>query len=102
MAEPLPNVWTVQIVTKGPYGSVIYQEGSHSASFPWEFGGGNIIAIIHLTPSSEWSEKYPWAAGRRDEIVERMVNDVIRQKAPDCTPSITEQHGKSFVHLRKR
>lgn len=101
MAESLPNVWTVQIVTKGPYGSVIYQEGSHTVSFPWEFGGGEVISIIHLTPSSEWNEKYPWAIGRRDEIVERMVKDVIRQKARECTPSITEQHGKSYVYLRK-
>jgi hypothetical protein len=98
VAESLPNAWTVQIVTKGPYGNVIYQEGSHFASFPWEFGGGEIIAIIHLTPSSEWNGKHPWAVGRRDEIVERMVKDVIRQKARDCAPSITE----SYVHLLKR
>jgi len=102
MAEPSPSTWEVRIVTKGPYGSVIYQEGSHSASFLWEFGGGEIIAIIHLTPSFEWNEQLPWAAGRRDEVLERMVNDVIRQKCHDCVASIIEKHGRSYVHFHKR
>ena len=102
MGDSPPHTWDVHIVTNGPHGSVIYREGPHSASFFWEFGGGEIIAIIHLTPSSEWNKQYPWAAGRRDEVLERMVSDVIRQKCRDCVPSITQQCGGAYVYLRKR
>jgi hypothetical protein len=101
MIKPSANNWQVQITAKGPYGSVVYQEGLHSASFLWQFGGGEIIAMIHLTPSLEWNERYPWAADRRDEVLERMVNDVILQKCHDCMASIVEQNGESYVYFRK-
>ena len=102
MVELSSSPWSVRIVTKGPFGDVIYQEGPHSASFWWEFGGGEVVAIIHVTSSSEWNEKYPWAAGRRDEVLERMVSDLIRQKCRDCVASIFEEHGKACVCLRKQ
>jgi hypothetical protein len=101
MAESSASNWEVQITTKGPYGSVIYQEGSHSASFLWQFGGGEIIAMIQIPSPSEWNQQYPWAAGRRDEVLERVMGDVIRQKCRDCAASMTEQNGKAYLYFRK-
>jgi hypothetical protein len=101
MNESLPSDWQVDIVTKGRDGNVIYHEGSDSASFYWEFGGGDVVAIIHLGPASDWSKRFPWAAERRADVLNRMVNDVIRQKAHDCTAEM-EYDGRSFVHLCKR
>jgi len=92
--------WHVEIVTKGPYGHVIYHENSHRASFYWEFGGRDVVAIIHVGRPAEWSEKYPWAAGRREVVLQRLAGDVIRQKAPTCVASIDDAWGS--IRLRER
>jgi hypothetical protein len=94
MEPPFPDSWMVEIVTKGPCGTALYSEGSYVASFDWEFGGGDVIAIIYIGPPLEWNLKYPWAADRRNRILERVISEVIRQKAPTCAASIKDESGE--------
>ncbi len=80
----------VNIITKGRYGSIQYIEGSlfkkNTCEFYWEFGGADTIAIIWFPKSdTEWDKKYPWAAGRRMEIVKYMAEEVRKQQAPSST-----------------
>lgn len=82
--------WLVSITSgKGPCGSVTYQEGAETISFPWEFVfGGDSIAYIDLS-LVKWTN-YPWAIERRTEILQRVAQEVIRQKAPDCIAELSE------------
>ena len=93
--------WSVEIVEKGPIGTIFYCENSKVASFEWEFGGGNVIAIIHGGSAPKWSEKYAWAADRRLEILERVGNEAIRQKAKASTASLDEKSGIILLRSQK-
>ncbi|NOH03017.1 MAG: hypothetical protein HND47_14195 [Chloroflexi bacterium] len=77
----------VKIITKGRSGTIQYIEGSlfrkNVYEFYWEFGGAGTFAIIWFPKTdAEWDKSYPWAAGRRMEIVKAMAEDVRRKQAP--------------------
>ncbi|WP_158218507.1 hypothetical protein [Synechococcus sp. 1G10] len=46
---------------------------------------------VDIREHSEWSARHPWAAGRRQEILERIAEEVVRQKAPTCSALIEER-----------
>ena len=101
MDKLTPSDWSVEIVTKGRDGQIVYRESSHAASFYWEFGGGDVIAIIHGGSASLWNEKYPWATDRRRDVLERVISELIRQKARTCTANIDEESGAILLRERK-
>ena len=84
--------WLVSITSgKGPCGGVTYHEGAATISFPWEFvSGGDSIVYIDLS-FVNWSN-YPWAIERRTEILQRVAQEVIRQKAPNCIAEFKENY----------
>src|SRR5689334_4027469 len=88
MSNSIPDGWRVELATGGRYGYVGYYEGPGAASFYWEFGGGDVVVIIHIGKASEWSGQYPWAADRRQQIMERLAQEVVRQKAPTCRADV--------------
>lgn len=78
----------INIVQKGPSGTVQYIEGflkKNTSEFYFEFGGGDVVATVWFPAEDKWDEKYPWAKGRQKEIVEYVANDVRRTQAPKST-----------------
>lgn len=74
----------INIIEKGPSGTVQYIEGwlkKNICEFYWEFGGGDVLATVWFPTEDKWNEKYPWAAGRRKEILEEVAASVHSQKA---------------------
>jgi len=85
--QSMSENWSVEIETRGRDGYVYYAEGLDRTRFYWEFGGTpRIVAIISGIEPDSWDNSLPWAKGRRAEIMRRIAEDVIRQKAPGCTP----------------
>jgi hypothetical protein len=79
----------IEIVTKGRYGAIRYIEGSlfkkNACEFYWEFSGGNVVASVWFPAGDNaWDAKYPWAKGRRMEIVRDMAEQVRRKQAPSA------------------
>ena len=69
----------INIVQKGPSGTVQYIEGflkKNMCEFYFEFGGGDVVATVWFPTEEKWDEKYPWAKGRQKEIVEYVAKDV--------------------------
>jgi hypothetical protein len=93
MNTSIPSDWRVEMPIGGRDGYIGYYEGSHAVSFYWEFGGGAVVPIIHIGQPSAWSQKNPWAADRQREILERVVEEVIRQRAPTCKADVDESGG---------
>lgn len=89
--------WSVEILESGRSGSIGYREAAGFISFYWEFGGGDTVAIIWVEDLAAWNTRYPWAVGRRREIMERVARDVVRQKAPTCRAEIDEQSECIFI-----
>ena len=84
-------------------GYIGYYEGSRAASFYWEFGGNDVVLIIYVGRSTEWSQQYPWAADRRREIMERVSREVIRQRAPNCKADIdVRDDGYTYLLIREQ
>ena len=80
----------INIITKGRSGTIQYIEGSlfkkNTCEFNWEFGGANTVTIIWFPKDdAAWNTKYPWAAGRRMEVVRYMAEEVRKQQAPSST-----------------
>jgi len=72
----------ISIASEGRCGHIEYREGEHYLQCYWEFGGGDTIAIISLPAPETWDQRYPWAQGRREEVLQALVNEARRQKAP--------------------
>jgi hypothetical protein len=90
--------WKVEIQNSGKSGNIFYEEGSQCFDFYWEFGGAPGIVLIIWSPEpSDWDEKIPWASGRRDEILNRVAQEVIRQRAPNCVPDIHTRSGVFYI-----
>ena len=91
-----PDDWRVELPLGGRHGYIGYFEGARTASFFWEFGGGVVVAIIHIGSPADWNRLYPWAADRRPEILQRVIREVIRQRALNCKADIDEKNGHIF------
>lgn len=83
--------WEVLVGEDGRSGTVTYREAAGELRFYWEFGGGDAVASIAVGTAAEWDKQYPWAAPRRDEILQRVMADVIRQRAPTCTGVVDDR-----------
>jgi hypothetical protein len=71
----------VDIVANGPGGSVIYREGDRRHEFGWDLGTGDVLATIYVPSTGDWDAKVPWAAGRRQEILDFIARQVRRRRA---------------------
>ena len=83
----------------GRDGYVVYYEGARAASFYWEFGGDDVVVILHVGQSSGWSRQHPWAVDRQREILERVTQEVIRQRLPTCKADSDETGG--YIYFRE-
>jgi len=99
MKDSTPSDWRVEVPMGERDGYVGYYEGPHAASFYWEFGGDDVVVILHIGQSSGWSRQHPWAADRQREILERVTQEVIRQRAPTCKADIDEAGG--YIYFRE-
>ena len=93
------KTWQVTIVTKGQAGLVYYIEESNSARFEWEYGAYDIIAFVWGTLSENWDSTYPWAIGRRQDIMRRVAEEVIKQRARNCWADFDYDH--TNIKIRK-
>lgn len=80
----------INIITTGRSGTIQYTQGcffkKNTCEFYWEFGGADTVAIIWFPKdNAAWDTKYPWAAGRRMEVVRDMAEKVRRKQSPRST-----------------
>ena len=87
----------VDIEVAGRSGSVTYREGAHAHRFDWEFGGGDVVVTIYVPSADEWDAKLPWAAGRRNEVLNTVAREVRWQKCGGSVVEISER----WIHLRE-
>lgn len=78
----------VKVIGKGRSGKLQYAEGwlkKNSCEFYWEIGGGDTIATVWFPTEEKWNAAYPWAVGRRKEIMDMVASEVRSQMAKSST-----------------
>jgi len=88
--------WSVEIEERGRAGYIYYKEKGNLIRFDYEIGG-SVVALIWPPDKQIWETKYPWAIGRRPEIIERVKKEVLRQKAPNSIAEEDEQHNVIYI-----
>jgi len=73
---------TVKITEAGRDGQVTYEEFSGSIEFHWEYGGGDVVAILQVKDTQTWRDPMSWFAGRTSEILHFVAAEVIQQRVP--------------------
>ncbi len=92
--------WKVRVIEAGRSGHIEYIENGFTCQCYWEFGGSDTIAIITVPSTEEWDIKYPWARGRRYEVLNRIANETRRLRAP--TASIEWDDNRNCIYLREK
>ncbi len=72
----------VTVTSTGRSGTVEYREGRESCRLYWEFGGGDVLAMLSIPSTQDWDRLYPWAQGRRQDILQTVARETQRQRAP--------------------
>lgn len=90
--------YVVDIDQSGRGGRISYAENGNTMCFDWEFAING--ATVFVPSPDEWDlrcqkEGGGWARGRRQEILERVAQEVRRQKAGSASVSI-EDHWIQF------
>ena len=85
----------VEITGTVPGGSVIYREGGHAHEFGWDLGGRDVVMAIYVPSPADWDARLPWAAGRRQQVLDFMAREVRRRKARGCRIEMHER----WIHL---
>ena len=88
---------SVDITEQGRSGSVVYRELAGSLSFFWEFGGGDTVAIVQVTDIDAWKAPPSWLAGRREEVLRFVADEVVRQKTPGNHAEIEVAEGVILI-----
>lgn len=79
-----PATPALEYTQDGRGGSIDYKEGDIKIHFDWEFGGGNAVVIIYIPENHQWEAWTGTPLSRRDEILEFVCRQVIRDQAPGC------------------
>lgn len=87
----------VEISENGRSGGVRYRDGHHSIEGDWEFGGGDVVAIVGMGSRADWARVHPGALARRAEILRFVADEVIRQRAPACSAEIDDERGEILL-----
>jgi len=69
--------WDLRVEHKGRGGAVVYLEGTNRIDFDFELGDAG---TIYCPPSADWDQRFPWAAGRRREVMERVGAEFVRRE----------------------
>lgn len=80
-ASSAPKGDGVHVVKRGRDGEVLYIENGNTGRFYWEFLGGDAIIGVTFPKKDQWDTAIPWAAGRQDEIMQKVAKEVVRKEA---------------------
>lgn len=83
----------IEIEQTGRGGTVKYLESDGELSFDWEFTSDG--ADIFVPTASQWdlncrSNNATWAEGRRQEILERVAEEVRARQAPNSVVTVED------------
>ena len=88
------DCWTVEIQQKEPHQGVVVYKDAYSVI---RFSAVDSIThtIVAVTPLNDWARYYPRDVLRRDAILERIMQGLLREKPPGYVAEIDKD--ESFI-----
>jgi len=77
----------------GRDGRVEYREQRAAIHGYFEFGGGDVVAIVAMGSIEAWQQRHAWALPRRVPILRAVADEAIGHWAPRCAAEINEETG---------
>jgi len=77
---------------QGKAGDVYFDWDGLILKFPFEFGGGNALAIIDVPDADHWESITSIPPEQRNAVLEFIAKRVVRDQAPDHEYEITADH----------
>ena len=68
----------------GRDGHIIYKDPQGEITFYFEFGGGEVVAIITVPAASNWTKETKRPLAQRNEIIEFTAQQAVKDNAPSC------------------
>jgi hypothetical protein len=99
----LGSIMTVtwQIELPKPFykeGAIIYREGEDFAECTYMLGGGNVVWI--LLGCRDWDAKYPWFAGRQEEVLRRVAEALVQNSGEPWRIEVDPSKGGVTIRLQ--
>lgn len=85
----------VKVHTSGRCGQLTLTLGQTTATFDWEYGGGNCIASVFVPTEEEWTSMDHLREYPRAEVLDTLARELIRQQCPGTRPEVSDR----FIHL---
>jgi len=94
-----PQGWDLRIKRRGRGGPIVYAEGEFLIEFDFELGNAG---IIYCPPGKTWDRDFPWAAGRRSEVIARVADEFVRREFRGYRWSFAEGRDDTVLVTRPR
>ncbi|HEX2838090.1 MAG TPA: hypothetical protein VHN77_08195 [Phycisphaerales bacterium] len=80
--EPPPGLEGARVtfVNEGRSGRVVFTQGLKTFDMYFEFGGGNVVAVIDVPSAAEWGAKTGIPVAMRGAILEFVGRSVVRDQ----------------------
>lgn len=72
----------VHVISRGRDGEILYSENGNRCRFYWEILVGDAMVGVSFPKKDQWDTSIPWAAGRQDEIMQKVAREFVRQQTP--------------------
>ena len=63
---------------------MVYKDRQGEIRLSYEFGGGNCLAFINVPTVAEWTKKTNRPISQRQEILQFVAEQTIKDKAKNC------------------
>ena len=73
----------LEYINQGRIGYVVYKDRQGDIRLPFEFGGGNCVAIISVPTVAEWTSKTNRPVANRQAILQFVAEQSIKDQAPN-------------------
>jgi hypothetical protein len=78
------HIGHVGYTSKGRSGTVIFYRNDLTLNFPFEFGGGETLAVIEVPTPEAWEKETRLPLVERQHILEFVAKRIIRDQASKC------------------
>jgi hypothetical protein len=88
-------VGKVDVRATGRCGQVMVSLGPGEASFYWEYGGGDCIAIVSVPSEEEWTSTAPLREYPRNDFLDALARELIGLQCPGARFEVSSR----FIHI---